>query len=86
LPIRFYVPIVNIAPEETMITEVNIEDKPQTIAIPARPMLMPLNYNISARVCRGLGYRGRTEAQDGVHDRPGPDLVRRFTGTVPVRP
>jgi hypothetical protein len=42
LPVRFYIPIVNIVPAETMITKVNVEDKPQTIVIPAILMFMPV--------------------------------------------
>ena len=83
MPVRFYAPIVNIVPAETMITKVNVEDKPQTIVIPTIPMFMPLNHNISARVYRRLGSRGKTEARDKVRDRP--DLVRRFAGTALVR-
>ncbi len=71
MPIRLYVPIVNIVPEETMITKVNIEDEPQTIVIPTIPMFMRLDHNISPRIYRGLGTPGRTAAQDEGHDRPG---------------
>jgi len=74
---RSDVPIVNIVPVETGVTKVNVEDKLQTIVIPAMPMFMHLNHNISARVYGGDGPGVGASRRGGKGAEPGMLLARK---------
>jgi hypothetical protein len=63
-----------------MITKVNVEDKPQTIAIPTIPMFMQLNHNILPVYRRLGGGQGRAESMPSAATTPvRPNELRRTT-------
>jgi hypothetical protein len=66
---RSDVPIVNLASMETIIAKVNIEAKMRIGVIPAMPMFMRLNHDISRRAYRGrCGGRCVPEVRAGDAD------------------